>query len=41
MKKEKITLIGGGSLLWAPKLLVDFVLTDELLQANADFLPQF
>lgn len=30
MEKEKITLIGGGSLLWAPKLLVDFVLTDEL-----------
>jgi len=30
MRKEKIALIGGGSLLWAPKLLVDFVLTDEL-----------
>lgn len=30
MEKEKITLIGGGSLQWTPKLLVDFVLTDEL-----------
>ena len=30
MKRRKITLIGGGSLQWTPKILVDFVLTDEL-----------
>jgi len=30
MKRRKITLIGGGSLEWTPKLLVDLALTDEL-----------
>ena len=30
MKRIKITLIGGGSLEWTPKLLVDLALTDEL-----------
>ncbi len=30
MKKRKITLIGGGSLEWTPKFLVDFALTNEL-----------
>jgi len=30
VKKRKITLIGGGSLEWTPKLLVDFALTNEL-----------
>jgi alpha-galactosidase len=34
MKNEKITLIGGGSLLWAPKLLGDFVLSDELQESQ-------
>jgi len=30
MMNKKITFIGGGSLQWAPKILVDFVLTKEL-----------
>lgn len=28
--EKKITLVGGGSFQWTPKLLIDFVLNDEL-----------